>query len=267
MIPAGMRAWQHSDYISMFRDLVLEVEPNHILETLEGTLDLAEVFAPRFMFFNPNLLRIAELMASECEPGKPQDVLYGDSLSVALLIGLSRLGRATLPRKFRGGLAPWQTKRVLEYLDAHINASVSLKNSCRLSPAFAVPLYTRVQSVNRCYTASLVARCQSQTRTAADCGQGMAAPADCSRIRICRPVAFDADLPPSHGRKPRSLATATRTQDPRPQEAPCLQRRGWRSSTHDNAADPWTVRSLTSRTCVSRGRFSSWRQGTGRKVR
>jgi AraC family transcriptional regulator len=133
MIPAGIRAWQHSDYISMFRDLVLEVEPNHILETLEGTLDLAEVFAPRFMFFNPNLLRIAELMASECEPGKPEDVLYGDSLSVALLIGLSRLGRATLPRNFHGGLAPWQTKRVLEYLDAHINASVSLKTLADLA--------------------------------------------------------------------------------------------------------------------------------------
>jgi hypothetical protein len=100
------------------------------------------------------------------------------------------------------------------------------QNSCRLSPAFAVPLCTRLQSVNRCYTVSLVARCQSQTRTAAPCGQGMAAPADCSRIRICRPVAFDADVPPSHGRKPRSLATATRTQDPRPQEAACLQRRG-----------------------------------------
>jgi AraC family transcriptional regulator len=133
MIPAGMRAWQHSDCISMFRDLVLEVEPNQILETLEGTLDLAEVFAPRFMFFNPDLLRIAELMASECEPGKPQDVLYGDSLSVALLIGLSRLGRATLPREFRGRLAPWQTKRVLEYLDAHINASVSIKTLADLA--------------------------------------------------------------------------------------------------------------------------------------
>jgi AraC family transcriptional regulator len=133
MIPAGMRAWQHSDNISMFRDLVLEVEPDHILETVEGTLDLAEVFAPRFMFFNPDLLRIAELMASECEPGKPEDVLYGDSLSVALLIGLSRLGRATLPRKSRGGLAPWQTKRVLEYLNAHINAPVSLKTLADLA--------------------------------------------------------------------------------------------------------------------------------------
>jgi AraC family transcriptional regulator len=133
MIPAGMRAWQHSACISMFRDLVLEFEPDHILETLEGTLDLAEVFAPRFMFFNPDLLRIAELMASECEPGKPQDVLYGDSLSVALLIGLSRLGRATRPREFRGSLAPWQTKRVLEYLDAHINASVSIKTLADLT--------------------------------------------------------------------------------------------------------------------------------------
>jgi AraC family transcriptional regulator len=133
MIPAGMRAWQHSDYISMFRDLVLEVEPKQILETVEGTLDLAEVFAPRFMFRNPDLLRIAELMASECEPGKPEDVLYGDSLSVALLIRLSRLGRATLPRQIRGGLAPWQTRRVLEYLDAHINASVSLKTLADLA--------------------------------------------------------------------------------------------------------------------------------------
>jgi AraC family transcriptional regulator len=133
MIPAGMRAWQHSDHISMFRELMLEFEPNHIVETVGETLDLAEVFAPRFMFFNHNLRRIAELMASECEPGKPEDVLHGDSLSVALLIGLSRLGRATLPRKLRGGLAPWQLKRVLEYLEAHVDADVSLRTLADLA--------------------------------------------------------------------------------------------------------------------------------------
>jgi AraC family transcriptional regulator len=85
------------------------------------------------MFFNYNMLRIAELMASECEPGKPEDVLYGDSLSVALLIGLFRLARVTGPRKFRGGLAPWQLKRVLEYLEAHVDADVSLKTLADLA--------------------------------------------------------------------------------------------------------------------------------------
>ena len=133
MIPAGMRAWQHSDHISMFRQLVLEFEPNRIVEIVGETLDLAAVFAPRFMFFNPDLLRIAELMASECEPGKPEDVRYGDSLSVALLIGLSRLARVTGSRKFRGGLAPWQLKRVLEYLEAHVDADVSVRSLADLA--------------------------------------------------------------------------------------------------------------------------------------
>jgi hypothetical protein len=41
IIPAGMRAWQHSDHISMFRELVLEVEPSHIVETVGETLDLS----------------------------------------------------------------------------------------------------------------------------------------------------------------------------------------------------------------------------------
>jgi len=141
VIPAGAPAWQHSAHITMFRELVLEFEPNRILEACHLPLDLSMVFAPRFMSCNPNLLRIAELMAAECEPGKPVDVLYGDSLSVALLIALSRRPRVASPRDFRGGLAPWQLTRSMDYLESRIGEHVTLKalaDVARLSPSHYV---------------------------------------------------------------------------------------------------------------------------------
>jgi AraC family transcriptional regulator len=141
VIPAGTPAWQHSTRITMFRELVLEFEPRKILEACHLPFDLSTVFAPRFMSPNPNLLRIAELMAAECEPGKPVDVLYGDSLSLALLIALSRRSRVSSPRDFRGGLAPWQLKRSLDYLESRLSENVTIKalaDLARLSPSYYV---------------------------------------------------------------------------------------------------------------------------------
>lgn len=81
VIPAGMRAWQHSERVSMFRELVVEFKPTHILEKVDEGFDPAALVVPRLMFFDSSLLRIAELLDSECQPGRPADIVYGDSLS------------------------------------------------------------------------------------------------------------------------------------------------------------------------------------------
>jgi AraC-like DNA-binding protein len=127
ILPAGINAWQHSAGISMFRDLVLEFEPNHIPLLMDEAIDVVEVFAPRLMFFDSNVLRIGELIDFECQPARPADTLYGDSLCVALLIGLSRIARKSSPKMPRGGLASWQLKRSFEYLESHLTGEVSLK--------------------------------------------------------------------------------------------------------------------------------------------
>ncbi len=133
VIPAGMRAWQYSERVSMFRELVVEFKPTHILEKVDEGFDPAALVVPRMMFCDSNLLRIAELMDSECQPGRPPDVLYGDSLSVALLVGLSRLGRVSAAKIPRGGLVPWQLKRALEYLESHLCEQVSVKSLADLA--------------------------------------------------------------------------------------------------------------------------------------
>lgn len=51
MIPAGMCAWQHSDYIGMFRDLVLDLEPDRIHESVQEKARLSAGFRASLYVF------------------------------------------------------------------------------------------------------------------------------------------------------------------------------------------------------------------------
>jgi transcriptional regulator GlxA family with amidase domain len=77
------------------------------------------------MFFDAAILRLAELMALECDPAKPLDTPYGDSLSQALLIALGRPGPAKSEGR-RQRMAAWQLKRTLEYIESHLDQRVSV---------------------------------------------------------------------------------------------------------------------------------------------
>lgn len=128
IIPAGVAARGRGDAMRFVRHLILQFEAAPLARMMDGEVDLANVLRLRPMFLDPGIMRLAQLFAEECETDQPHSRLYGDNLSMALVLALSRLAAPEPSRSIRQGqLAPWQLRRVTEYLSAHLAEDIPLQ--------------------------------------------------------------------------------------------------------------------------------------------
>jgi AraC family transcriptional regulator len=126
VIPAGGSAWRDLKDVILIRDLTLDFEPEKVAEAFGRATDAEAVFAPRTVFFNERLFDICRLLAAECQSPHEAGALYADSLSLALLVGLGRLGQSQTQTTRRGGLAHWKRQRATDYIEANLTAGVDL---------------------------------------------------------------------------------------------------------------------------------------------
>jgi AraC family transcriptional regulator len=126
IIPAALQAHGKADGVRFVRHLVLQFDMAALRGMADDEIDLTNVFAPRLMFADPGIMRLGQLIADECIRDAPHSRLYGDNLSIALLLALSRLCAKPSATITRGCLAPWQLRRVSEYLNAHLGDDVEL---------------------------------------------------------------------------------------------------------------------------------------------
>jgi AraC family transcriptional regulator len=127
LIAAGLDAHGRADGMRFMRHLVLQFDAATLAKMTDEALDLSSIFATRLMFADPIIMRLAQLFAEECTRDEPHSRLYGDNLSVALLLALSRLNAPRPASIGNGRLAPWQLRRVTEYLVAHVAEDVELQ--------------------------------------------------------------------------------------------------------------------------------------------
>jgi AraC-like DNA-binding protein len=127
IIPAGVGARGQAEGLRFVRHLVLAFDVAALQRMVGHEVDLTNALKPRAMFADPGIMRLAQLFAEECDNDQPHSRLYGDNLSMALLLALSRL-RAPEPRSIKHGqLAPWQLRRVTDYLAAHLAEDIPLQ--------------------------------------------------------------------------------------------------------------------------------------------
>jgi len=127
VIPANQPAHGRAEGVRFLRHLVVQFDAATLAHMVEDEIDLTNVFMPRPMFLDAGIMRLAQLFAEECATDQPNSRLYGDNLSMALLLALSRL-TAPKPRSSRHGqLAPWQLRRVTDYLAAHLAEDIPLQ--------------------------------------------------------------------------------------------------------------------------------------------
>jgi AraC family transcriptional regulator len=128
VIPAGVAARGRGDGMRFVRHLVLQFEPAALARMMDDQVDLTNALRPRPMFLDSGIMRLAELFAEECETDQSHSRLYGDNLSMALLLALSRLTEPRSSQSIRHGqLAPWQLRRVTDYLTAHLAEDIPLQ--------------------------------------------------------------------------------------------------------------------------------------------
>jgi AraC family transcriptional regulator len=123
IVPANTPAWMTADKVSFVRGVTLQFD----LDTIEGEIDLDKAFAPRMMGTDGRLLHLATLIAEECTSNRLRDRVFEDSLTLALLSSLAHLPGPRKAALNRGGLAPWQLKRVHDFLLSNIGENLRLE--------------------------------------------------------------------------------------------------------------------------------------------
>jgi AraC family transcriptional regulator len=132
LVPAGHRFIERQTPRIFARILHLHVDPAGPL--LDPDLRISKVeFKPRLLFEDRDLWETALKLKTQID--KPKNNIYAEALGVVFAHELVRLNASidTPP----GGLAAWQQKRLLEYIDANLDADISLKdlaNIANLSP-------------------------------------------------------------------------------------------------------------------------------------
>ena len=127
LIPARLEAHGYASGVRYIRHLLLRFDGGALARAHDDEIDLSIALAPRLMFADRGIMHLAELFAAECANDGPPSRLYGDTLSMALLLALSRLGRSGHRPGTGGQLAPWQLRRVTEYFAAHLADDIQLQ--------------------------------------------------------------------------------------------------------------------------------------------
>lgn len=130
LIPAGIEVWGQGREIRFVRHLMLKLDGPTLSELAEGDGNPIHALTLRLMFSEPRLLSLCQLIAHECVSNEPSSRLYGDSLSVTLLLALCNLDGKN--HFCRGGLASWQMRRLTDYLQVHLSDDITLESLAML---------------------------------------------------------------------------------------------------------------------------------------
>jgi AraC family transcriptional regulator len=133
LMPPGASLWGYAHSIRSVRSLRVTFNLEKAGLAL-GNRRLDPAFAaPRLMFTSEPLWQMTRLLVSECGRRSGVDGLFGESLATALCVELLRLGGAANQPMARGGLAPWQMRRITEYMEAHLGDAIQLSDFAQLA--------------------------------------------------------------------------------------------------------------------------------------
>jgi AraC family transcriptional regulator len=131
LLPEGVRAWQHVERMGHCRYLLIHFDAGR-LNVSPGNGEHRK-FTARLMFSEPTIWRYAQLIAEECErPGELSEP-YGEGLSLALFLALMRLNGDEQRETYRGRLAPWQLRRVTDFMRDNLAETLQLTQLAAIS--------------------------------------------------------------------------------------------------------------------------------------
>jgi AraC-like DNA-binding protein len=130
-IPAGMEMWGYSADVRFVRDATLTFDVAALDESLASRFDHDALSTPRLRFSDDRIWTLIKLLADVVDDRDPSAQLFGDGLTTAIMARLS--ADPPEPGADNKGLAPWQLRRVVEYLDAQLPQRVDLAQLAALA--------------------------------------------------------------------------------------------------------------------------------------
>jgi AraC family transcriptional regulator len=132
IIPAGIPIAMRRSGPAEFT--VLSTPPEY-LDAVAGHGGAGRGLEPRVVITNePLLAQLVTALRDDLRAGSPTGALYGETLGSALAAQLLRAhgGARAAPQRARGGLSDGRLRKVLEYIDAHLAAPMSLADLARM---------------------------------------------------------------------------------------------------------------------------------------
>jgi AraC-like DNA-binding protein len=122
-IPPNTAARAEMDKLRYLRHVVLQFSLNAVSDVLGDDADVSRLQSPNLSFADENLTRLTEMALQECLLPQESSRLFIDGLSIALFSALARSRRSD---HNRSGLAPWQLRRVTDFMMANLAEDFSL---------------------------------------------------------------------------------------------------------------------------------------------
>jgi AraC family transcriptional regulator len=133
VLAAGSSARAHGSGVTFLRHLLVKIDGPTVARLADEPIDLGRALATRLMIADERLMTICHRFAEDCISGEPANRLYGDGLSVALLRRLEALSDVPPEIRARGGLAPWQLRRVLDHLQTNLAENPTVAALARIA--------------------------------------------------------------------------------------------------------------------------------------
>lgn len=130
-IPADFEIWTDFSDHRFLRHLDLHFDAETISRRLAEDLDPERLATPHLFFSDSRLLSLAQLIAAECTNPQPLHDLYGDGLSLALIIDMMKLAKA--PIRKRSKLAGWQLRRATDFIEENCLRNIRLEELASLA--------------------------------------------------------------------------------------------------------------------------------------
>lgn len=122
--PAGMDLWGYCEDLRYARDVTLVFDVATLEQRLDMDLSAAAFATPRLRYSDDRLWTLVRLLAEAVESADVSSQLYGDGLVAAIV---ARMVAAPTPVAAAGSrLAPWQVRRVTDYLVQHTHRRIGL---------------------------------------------------------------------------------------------------------------------------------------------
>jgi AraC-like DNA-binding protein len=124
-IPAGLEMETQMRGFRSVRHLDLHFDAESLAQRLGEDFDPSSLEQARLMLSEPRLIALAELIAAECASPDPLHDLYGDGLTLALLLAVMQTPPGE--HRQRSKLAAWQMRRVVEFIEENCLRNIRLE--------------------------------------------------------------------------------------------------------------------------------------------
>jgi AraC family transcriptional regulator len=167
LVPAGRKFFGAQNPRLLTRSICLYIDPRMVVVDPDLRFDEADL-KPGLLFENEALWQTVLKLKGQIGSGDPADRMYADALGGLLAHELLRLYGTigSSQPTYRGGLAPWQQRRVVEFIEQHLAENISLDalaDLVRLSPYHFLRCFKRSlgEPPHRYWTARRIERAKA----------------------------------------------------------------------------------------------------------